>query len=380
MSARGITHIARLTLFSGPHCSLCDIAKAELAKVRQQRQFELETVNIQGEGQERWKKKYVYWIPALHIEGKEVAKGRWDAQTSPLYYRVHEDVLGEDTAEEDSPDVPRCFNCGEPDHVVSACPQPFDSALVALSRQMFNFFRGGSGGPSQRFHEAAEWRTERLRWLDRFEPGEIKGSLLRDALGLEEGDVGERVEWLRKMAYWGYPPGWVGSHDPRENVWERIADAAEDSEDECEFTIHGDDGEERCILPGAIGSRSPQIDEDELSEAAPARFARWAKYPDTFFLYSMLPVYTGWRFPSPGAERRSPPVARVSSTYTADRQALWQTILESSTSPVLRTPSVPPWRQPSAFGYDWTVYPPYPPGTPPPPPSIPPPLPDGPVT
>lgn len=57
------------------------IAKAELAKVRQQRQFELETVNIQGEGQERWKKKYVYWIPALHIEGKEVAKGRWDAQT-----------------------------------------------------------------------------------------------------------------------------------------------------------------------------------------------------------------------------------------------------------------------------------------------------------
>ena len=56
-------------------------AKAELAKVRQQRAFELETVNIQDPGQERWKKKYVYWIPALHVEGKEVAKGRWDAQT-----------------------------------------------------------------------------------------------------------------------------------------------------------------------------------------------------------------------------------------------------------------------------------------------------------
>jgi zinc finger CCHC domain-containing protein 8 len=38
-------------------------------------------VNIQEKGQERWKKEYVYWIPALHLEGKEIAKGRWNAQT-----------------------------------------------------------------------------------------------------------------------------------------------------------------------------------------------------------------------------------------------------------------------------------------------------------
>jgi zinc finger CCHC domain-containing protein 8 len=57
------------------------VAKAELAKVRQQRAFELQTVNIQDPGQEKWKRKYVYWIPALHIDDKEVAKGRWDAQT-----------------------------------------------------------------------------------------------------------------------------------------------------------------------------------------------------------------------------------------------------------------------------------------------------------
>ena len=108
-------HIPRLTLFSGPNCSLCDVrlskthsielikilcyqtAKAELAKVRQsvclplphrvisptiltlQRPFQLETINIQEKGQERWKNKYVYWIPALRLEGKEIAKGRWDA-------------------------------------------------------------------------------------------------------------------------------------------------------------------------------------------------------------------------------------------------------------------------------------------------------------
>ncbi|KAF5387188.1 hypothetical protein D9615_001547 [Tricholomella constricta] len=57
------------------------IAKAELAKVKQTRPFQLETINIHDPGQERWKKKYVYWIPALHLEGKEIAKGRWDAQT-----------------------------------------------------------------------------------------------------------------------------------------------------------------------------------------------------------------------------------------------------------------------------------------------------------
>ena len=60
---------------------MTQIAKAELAKVRLRRNFELETINIQDAGQEKWKRKYVYWIPALHLEGKEIAKGRWDAQT-----------------------------------------------------------------------------------------------------------------------------------------------------------------------------------------------------------------------------------------------------------------------------------------------------------
>jgi zinc finger CCHC domain-containing protein 8 len=42
-----------------------------------QRPFYLETVNILEKGQEEWKKKYVHWIPVLHLEGREIAKGRW---------------------------------------------------------------------------------------------------------------------------------------------------------------------------------------------------------------------------------------------------------------------------------------------------------------
>lgn len=50
-------------------------------RVRQAHPFNLEVVNIQDKGQEQWKKKYVYWIPVLHVEGQEVAKGRWDGET-----------------------------------------------------------------------------------------------------------------------------------------------------------------------------------------------------------------------------------------------------------------------------------------------------------
>lgn len=53
----------------------------ELAKIRQTQHFNLEVINIQNREQTKWKRKYVYWVPVLHIGGKEVAKGKWDGQT-----------------------------------------------------------------------------------------------------------------------------------------------------------------------------------------------------------------------------------------------------------------------------------------------------------
>ncbi|KAM5530461.1 hypothetical protein V8D89_015874 [Ganoderma adspersum] len=406
MAPRGIGHIARLTLFSGPQCSLCDTAKAELAKVRQQRPFELETINIQDAGQERWKRKYVYWIPALHVEGKEVAKGRWDAQTvgskeyvqqwlygTPLYDRVHEeDVLGEERVdEEDAPGVhvQRCFNCGEPGHVVSACTQPVDRRLVALSRQYFEFFRKDPGPPRLRVHEVEEWRRERLEWLDAFDPGQVRGPLLREALGLRDGDTGERVEWLPNIANWGYPPGWVGSCDPRERVWQRITDASppeDDDADEELLCIFADGDPEVCDVSrhAAMDSHSetPSIsDEDDRPSASSADPpSRWATYPSTYFLWSRLPVCTGWVLPAVGAETPPPPpppLASVSRTYTADREALWQSITTSAPYQS-RGASVPPWRTPGGFSdarpsVHPAPLPPPPMSTPPPPPSSPPP-------
>lgn len=60
---------------------LSNLCECKLPLIFFQYQFELDVVNIQDPGQEHWRRKYVYWIPALHIDGEEVAKGRWDRQT-----------------------------------------------------------------------------------------------------------------------------------------------------------------------------------------------------------------------------------------------------------------------------------------------------------
>ncbi|KAF9495837.1 DUF836-domain-containing protein [Pleurotus eryngii] len=199
--------IPRLTLFSGPNCSLCDIAKAELEKVRKQRQFQLEVINIQDAGQEKWMKKYVYWIPVLHLEGKEIVKGRWDAsdveaafvkwdnegskmassstiqategiysssgshlsilphftdltpwgtylgqfQPYGVYDRNHlQSALGSEQEVEDDEAAASngtkrvCFNCGVESHAVYNCPKPRNHELIALSRDLYNFTKGQS--------------------------------------------------------------------------------------------------------------------------------------------------------------------------------------------------------------------------------------------
>jgi len=70
--------LPRLTLFTGPFCSLCDVAKEELVKVRVQSPFHLQLVDIQDPGQDKWKRLYQYDIPVLHLEEKMIMKHRVD--------------------------------------------------------------------------------------------------------------------------------------------------------------------------------------------------------------------------------------------------------------------------------------------------------------
>ncbi|KAG1723691.1 hypothetical protein EDB19DRAFT_1898037 [Suillus lakei] len=384
MAAR-LPQVARVVLFTGPNCSLCNVSIVSFLS----HQFDLEIVNIQDKGQEKWKKKYVYWIPALHLDGKEIAKA-WFQELSPqlcFYDRHVSGILGESRSP--SPtllDVRFCFNCGSPDHIIGSCPEPHNRPLIALSRQLFNFLRSDEETREHgRFHVVEAWKKQRLEWLEFFQPGKVVGPTLREALGLQHGDSGHQCAWLRNISCWGYPAGWISDTNPRDAVRQRILGdfralvhdhPLEDADDS--FLIINDEEDREMIdlslatsfYPKPSGDETPVTD-DTLSvnsdvEPHLSTPRRWAIYPNSYFSSHHLTVYNGMAFmPSTVA------TFRPGTTFTAERRALWEQIISGTqTTKAL----VPPWRLPGAFSSLQS----HNENPPPPPPSIPPPLPPSP--
>jgi len=295
-----------------------------------------------------------------------------------FYERCGDGALGMARVEEEGgSNIRRCFNCGSPDHPVSSCPERHNHALISLSRQLFNFYKDESLTGSQRIHEVEGWRQQRLAWLEDFEPGQVRGELLRDALGLTDGDTGEHAEWLRNMVCWGYPKGWIGEVDPRLQVWRIITGEDEQGDgkddDATSFIIAGEE-EEELQLPGKpiVTSLSSEQDSTSTSDgegashtaaeppsdAGHGELKRWATYPDTYFLSSKLFVYISQCLPEPGQE---PSSAITGSTFNAERQALWDRIVSQVDMFTSSAPAPLPYPPPDS--------------PPPPPPSSPPPLP-----
>ena len=450
-----VTRIARLTLFSGPSCSLCEVCTVQRIEMSSDERHRPDRKSRTSQSEETGEhsaricsmfKTHLRWCPAglrfgsHQHPGKRTGKveeeiclldtclaSRWvgDSQGSLgclpstrgvgatgsqippretnrlidgpndvfivdptpsiyqwhscLYDRASDVALGEEKNALLLPgtqDVRLCFNCGSPDHAVSSCPIPIDRRLVSLSRQFFNFLHPDSDKPEfTRFYEAEGWKQQRLEWLESFEPGVIRGPLLRDALGLQKGDSGSTVEWLRNMAYWGYPPGWVGRRDPTEVVSHRIlGDEVEDQVATAEwnsFTIfEGVDSNENVDLR-IFGLQGPSPVAESFTSGDKER-TRWATYPDTYFSSMALSIYNGLAL-----DRMGSPPSAVSVTFTPERKALWERILYGglNTSPIS---PVPPWRMPNAFGALsylglelGGVIPPPPPTTPPPLPPTP---------
>ncbi|KAG6880229.1 hypothetical protein C0992_002995 [Termitomyces sp. T32_za158] len=283
-------------------------------------------------------------------------------QPNGVYVRASEKILGDEKQETSALNVylptvasPACFNCGEPTHLVSACPKPIDRQLVSLSRDLHAFIKAERGAMDyKRIHDVEEWRQQRLEFLDIFVPGEIRGAELRDALGGQDGD------WLENMAFWGYPKGWVGSEDPRdkirEMIWSEYTDDYEDVQED--FFIYIDDD----IVEKVSGKRDTDIPDDEqstsemenketehetvdralsisntlTSPSSPLQPQchpiRWAAYPPTYFSSQLLPVYNGFMLPPISHQGSS------TSTYTAERHALWQKIISGNFSPLQPPP------------------------------------------
>jgi zinc finger CCHC domain-containing protein 8 len=334
---------------------------------------------------------------------------------TPLFHRHPTAFIGSQEPLEDKLEhTQRCFNCGTPTHTLSSCPVPINHPLVSLSRQYYDFFvRSTRPPPLFDLHDlqsAHEHRTLRLRWLDEFTPGQIRGDALRHALGLEDGDPGERVEWLANISEWGYPRGWTGEDDPtalaRAKILEDRADSDSESEDEDNFIIFGDGETELVVLHSETATQpalptstevSPTNDQQSQEGQPPDHVRRWASYPSTFFSSSFLTIYSGallsavplaslrpsgWRLPGGLTEddlaewkQRMDAVAGPDGrTFNQNRQALWDQIASSMNPPqptsFLPPPPSPPMHPPPLPSS-------HPPPLPPPPPSdIPPPIPD----
>lgn len=233
---------------------------------------------------------------------------------------MHEDASSDESQIHDK----RCFNCGSPQHVVTTCPEPLHHELIALTRGLYYFFKDRAPAAAYgRLREGSKsWRIQRLQWLETFEPGQVRGDLLRQALNLEHDDPGIRVEWLRNIARWGYPRGWVGRIDPRETARNIISGNLNDQDeraldDEDCMIIFGENEEETVLLsPSAnrlhtnadditSATSLPAHENDALSILPPVYSTnsvnlgtrRWATYPQTYFLSSALPVCSGFGLP-----------------------------------------------------------------------------------
>jgi len=233
----------------------------------------------------------------------------WDYWIYPgaiLYHRVDEQLLGEPERPDrgdngvgpQSTPGPRCFNCGSTEHLLSSCPDPRNRALVDLSRQLFAFFADDASQNWGRIHEVEEWRSRRLEWTRIYRPGEIMGSLLRDALGSRDADGTPNMPWLENVSLWGYPPGWISHENPVERVRRRILDEDDPGDDKkpgdpCHFAVLNDTPEDSEILQ--LGGLFLPALLDLPPDVRSSR--RWATYPNIYFLSDILPAYTGRALP-----------------------------------------------------------------------------------
>jgi len=248
----------------------------------------------------------------------------------------------------------RCFNCGDSEHIVSACSLPTNRELIALSRQYYQFYHGTLGPQWQRVHSFESRRQQRLDWLEEFQPGEIRGELLQDAL------AESNEEWLRTICAWGYPPGWISDVDPRNRVRARIWNEYDCDNDSLEvFEIHGEDdiegipilinnddeeGADREQHGNAVSDNQNEIlsgkhslsksqEPDIIRNAIPMK--RWAQYPSRYFSSDLL-------FPYAPAIPGLPPPSWDNTSFVNTTAYLCQYYPSFSTPPPPPSVSPPP--------------------------------------
>jgi len=70
--------VPRVTLYGKPGCHLCDDAREVVARLREQREFELEEVDVSADP--RLHREYGERIPVLEVDGEELFELFVDAE------------------------------------------------------------------------------------------------------------------------------------------------------------------------------------------------------------------------------------------------------------------------------------------------------------
>jgi glutaredoxin len=68
----------RIRLYVGRDCHLCEIARAELERLRGELGFEVDEVDITGDAE--LERRYRKWLPVIEIDGERVSVYRVEEQ------------------------------------------------------------------------------------------------------------------------------------------------------------------------------------------------------------------------------------------------------------------------------------------------------------
>ncbi|KAG8863066.1 hypothetical protein FRB96_009246 [Tulasnella sp. 330] len=311
--------------------------------------------------------------------------------------------IGEDSAAlgevDDDWQLGTCFNCDSLLHQLTTCPLPRDRFRIEANKRRWAEMRdeNSASAGTERFFERPMWVEQRLRWVDEFQPGRIKGPGLREAIGLPSLVATDLDENLSKdkdvempwydggnaegsgggMMFWGYPPGWTGTEDPVELMRARIMRPSEDSlgmeAEPVTLELHGDEDKTtspEVILLNSINATTHPllqyvVSPDKLSPSTDAilKAKRWAYYHTTLFSSDLLTISNvscPLPPPPPSQPQPSPSPAASSSTFTQDRRNLWAALINKSPAGDAALPSIAssripasnlPWRLPDAFDF-----------------------------
>jgi thiol-disulfide isomerase/thioredoxin len=69
-----------VSLIGKRYCGLCDEAEHQILKVKEQIPFEFEKIDIEKRENKEFLLKYVYEIPVVHLNGKEVMRNAVDSE------------------------------------------------------------------------------------------------------------------------------------------------------------------------------------------------------------------------------------------------------------------------------------------------------------